>query len=229
MEKKNNISTIEKIFIKTGTIVAVRCWNGGGMHELDIHLPNVHFANWDRAQSIKCRTSSLHFTDYTPATWSAAEKTCTLFIDTSHRGLGSLWAQKQQANNPFYYLKTEAEKHYPVTGKQLIFLGDATGIGHFSALQQLAANGTKISGFIVFENHQTATAFTENCPWLPLQTVINREALYQYAGQWIQQQPEKESFAFFIVGNSHLTVKLRRMLKQHGINGSLIKSKGFWQ
>jgi hypothetical protein len=93
METAKNISTLEKIFIKSGKIVAVRGWNGGNVREIDVHLPDVSFEKWDEARSIKCRISALHYTDYTPAIWDVEEKICTLYIDTSHCGQGSVWAK----------------------------------------------------------------------------------------------------------------------------------------
>ncbi|WP_158826170.1 hypothetical protein [Mucilaginibacter lacusdianchii] len=46
-----SISAIEKLFLKLGKIVAVRSWNGGHIHEVDVHLPNVNFDTWGKAQS----------------------------------------------------------------------------------------------------------------------------------------------------------------------------------
>jgi len=230
MTQTSTISTIEKLFIKTGKILAVRCWDGDGLHEVDIHLPDVDFAKWDKAQSIKCRISPLHFTDYTPAMWDAEEKTCTLYIDTSHHGQGSQWAKKQQEDNPFHYLKIETEKHFPVAGKHLVFLGDQTAIGHFCALQQLAPAGTKIDGCIAFNDLQTAAAFAENCPWLPLQAVSNYGTIFHQTQEWIIQiQSEKDNCVFYVAGNLELIVTLKKLLKSYNINGSQIKSKGFWQ
>ena len=61
---KKIMSTIENIFLKSGKIVAVHSWNGGNIHEMDVHLPDVHFENRDRAQSIKCRISVSHYSNY---------------------------------------------------------------------------------------------------------------------------------------------------------------------
>ncbi len=203
-------------------------WNGGNIHEIDVHLPAVNFRTWDRVQSIKCRISGLHYTDYTPALWDMDEKICTLYIDTSHWGQGSIWAKKQSEGEAFHYIKIEAEKHYPI-GKHLVFLGDQTAIGHFCALQQLAVEGTEINGCITFNNLQTAKAFSENCPWLPLQTTTDYADIYKQTGEWIiKHQFDKDDFVFYIVGNAELTVTLRKLLKTHGVNSGQIKLKGFW-
>src|SRR5450432_2254412 len=227
---KKKISTLERIFVKSGKIVAVRGWNGGNVHEIDVHLPNVNFGKWDKAQSIKCRISALHYTDYTPAIWDVEEKICTLYIDTSHDGQGSVWAKNQVAGNDFHYSKIEAEKHFPIEGKHLVFLGDQTGIGHFCSLQQLVATkNTQISGFITFNDLQTADTFSENCSWLPLQAVSNYGAIYKQTEDWvIKHQAEKENFVFYVVGSTELIVTLRKFLRTYGFDGNQIKSKGFW-
>jgi NADPH-dependent ferric siderophore reductase len=228
--QRKNISTVEKFFVKTGKITAVRKWKGNNMYEIDIHLPNVDFEKWDKAQSIKCRISALHYTDYTPAMWNIKEKTCTMYIDTSHDGQGSLWAKKQIEGNLFHYLKIEAEKHFPIEGKHIVFLGDQTGIGHFCSLQQLATKNAKISGFITFNDLKTADVFYKNCPWLPLQAVSNYDTIYKQTEAWINQNlTEKDNFVFYVVGGAELIVALRKLLKNYGFNGSQIKSQGFWK
>jgi NADPH-dependent ferric siderophore reductase len=226
----SNISTVEKLFVKSGKITVVRKWKGNNMHEIDIHLPNVDFEKWDKAQSIKCRISALHYTDYTPAMWNFEEKICTLYIDTSHNGQGSMWAKNQMEGNEFYYLKIEAEKHFPIEGKRLVFLGDQTGTGHFCSLQQLATTNTPLCGFITFNDLQTADAFSENCPWLPLQAVSNYGTIYKQTEDWIiQHQSGKDNLVFYVVGSAELIVMLRRLLKNYGFDASQIKSKGFWK
>ncbi|MPR37344.1 hypothetical protein [Salmonirosea aquatica] len=164
--QKGSLSGLEKLFIKSGKITAIRVWNGGDLHELDIHLPDVEFEKWDKARSIKCRISALHYADYTPALWDIVAKKCTLYIDTSHRGQGSVWARKQRAGNSFYYAKIEVEEHFPIAGKSLVFIGDQTSIGHFCSIQQLAEKNVETSGFIAFDNKLTADEFSKNCAWL---------------------------------------------------------------
>jgi NADPH-dependent ferric siderophore reductase len=227
--KKKKISTVEKIFVKSGKIVAVRSWKVGNIHEINVNLPNVNFEEWDKAQSIKCRISALHYIKYTPAMWDVEEKICKLYIDTSHYGQGSVWAKNQVAGNDFHYLKIEAEKHFPVEGKHLVFLGDQTGIGHFCSLQQLATKNTQISGFITFNDIQTADTFSENCSWLPLQAVSNYGAICKQTEDWaIKHQAKNENFVFYVVGNAELIVILRKLLRIYGFDPSQIKSKGFW-
>jgi len=224
----DELSVIEKIFVKSGKIIAVRKWNSGNIHEIDVYLPAVEFRSWSSVQSVKCRISALHYTDYTPALWNMDEKICTLYIDTSHCGQGSVWAKSQLGEGPFHYTKIEAERHYPI-GKHLVFLGDQTAIGHFCALQQLAVESTVINGFITFNDVQTAKAFSENCTWLPLETTTGYDDIYKRTGEWIMKhQCEKDDFVFYIVGNAGLIVTSRKLLKTHGIKSDRIKSKGFW-
>ena len=226
---KKTVSIVEKLFVKSGEIKAVRAWSGGNLHEIDIHLANVDFEKWDKAQSIKCRISALHYTDYTLAMWDSREKICTLYIDTSHNGQGSTWAKNQCAGDPFYYVKIEPEKHYPITGKRLVFIGDQTSVGHFCSLQQLASKNTKISGFIAVNNQQTADDFYQNCVWLPLQAISVQNDIYYQTKEWLKiNYTEKDNFVFYVVGGAELVICIRRLLKTYGVAGSQIKSKGFW-
>ena len=98
---QENISTLEKLFVKSGAVFAVRHWNGGTLSEIDIHLPHLDFDQWETAQSIKCRISAMHYVDYTPAMWSNEEKICTLYIDTSHGGQGSIWIKRRHEGDAF--------------------------------------------------------------------------------------------------------------------------------
>lgn len=230
MTTPTTISAIEKVFVKTGQVLSTRAWSGGNMHELHLHLPDVDFNTWTKTQSIKCRISSLHYTDYTPAMWDAAEKTCTLYIDTSHTGKGSEWAKRQKQGAALYYLNIEEESHCPVLGKHHIFLGDQTAIGHFCAIQQLAPSAIGISGCVVFNDPETASGLTENCPWLCLKCVTDYKTIYDYLQQVaLQINSAKENYVFYVVGNAQLIVTVRKLLKANGIDGGRIKSKGFWK
>jgi NADPH-dependent ferric siderophore reductase len=140
-----------------------------------------------------------------------------------------IWAKNLVAANDFHYSKIEAENHFPIVGKHLVFLGDQTGIGHFCSLQQLAIKNTQISYFITFNDLQTAEAFSENCWWLPLQAVSNYDDIYKQTEYWvIKHQTVKENFVLYVVGSAELIVTLRKLLRTYRFADSHIKSKGFW-
>ncbi len=184
----------------------------------------------EKTQSVKCRISSLHYTDYTPSMWDAGEKTCNLYIDTSHTGKGSEWAKRQKRGEAFHYLTIEEEMHFPVAGKRHIFFGDQTAIGHFCAIQQLAPPEIDISGCVTFNDITTANGLAENCPWLQVKCVTNNQALVDHAKQVaVQVKANQENTVFYVVGNAKLIVSVRNLLKANGIDGSRIKSKGFWK
>lgn len=227
--QKTALSAVEKLFVKSGTITDVRVWRGGNLHEIDVKLPNVDFEKWDKAQSVKCRISTLHYTDYTPAMWVNEDKICTLYIDTSHNGQGSNWAKCQRAGNPFYYAKIENERHYPLAEKQLVFIGDQTSVGHFCSIQQLAGEKAEISGFIGFNDEYTADDFYKNCPWLPLYALYLQNEIYYQVNRWLNNnRKDLDNKIFYVVGSAELIVPIRRLLKTYKIDGSQIKSKGFW-
>lgn len=227
-QKEKRISVFEKMLTKTATVTHVRNWSNGNICEVDIHLPNADFTKWNKTPAIKCRTSAMHFTDYTPSMWNNEEHICTLYIDISHNGQGSQWTKGLKENDTLHYLHIDFENHYPIEDKRLVFLGDQTAIGHFCALQQLANNKAKINGYICFNEQQTADDFTENCPWLPLETLTSYTEVNQKAEQFIQSLDDKENCMFYIVGYAKMVVSLRKYLRLQGIAGEQIKSKGFW-
>jgi len=53
--------------------------------------------------------------------------------------------------------------------------------------------------------------------------------MYQQTESWIMQHEfEKENLVFYVVGGAALVVMLRKLLKANGMDGSQIRSKGFW-
>ena len=227
--QERQISVLEKIFVHSGKILSVRGWDGSNIHEIEIHLPGRDFGKWQSAQSIKCRISAFHYTDYTPAIWNAEDKTCKLYVDTSHDGQGSVWAKSQVAGRDFHYSKVESQKHFPIVDKHLVFVGDQTSVGHFCSLQQLATKNARISGFIKFSDQQTVDAFYKNCSRLPLHAVTGYSALQEQTEHWaLNHQTDKENFVFYVVGNNEMVVSLRKLLRTYGFQGGQIKTKGFW-
>lgn len=219
---------MEELFVKTGEIISVRSWGGGKIWELDLYLPNVNFNKWNTAQSIKYRISPFHYIDYTLSSWDVDEKICTLYIDTTYTRQGSIWTENQVEGNLFHYHKIQSEKHYPATGKNLFFLGDATAIGRFCALQQLAGKRAKISGYINFDNQQISDDFAEYCPWLPLEGLSKNLDILDKTEKWlIKNQSDKKDFVFYIAGRSDLVTKLGKLLKDYGIGKYQVKSKEF--
>lgn len=169
----------------------------------------------------------MHFTDYTPSMWDNEEHICTLYIDISHNRQGCQWTKAIKENDTLHYLHIDFENHYPIDGKQLIFLGDQTAIGHFYALQQLANNKIKIRGHICFNDQQTEEDLTENCAWLPIESLTGYDTINQKTEQLMQQLDDKENCMFYVVGYAKMIVSLRKYLKSQGIAGEQIKSKGF--
>jgi len=227
-QQEKRVSVFEKMLTKTATVSQVRIWDSNKICEVDIHLPNVDFTKWNKTPAIKCRTSAMHYTDYTPSMWDKDEHTCTLYIDISHKGKGSQWAKAMKENDTLHYLHIDFENHYPIDGKQLVFLGDQTAIGHFCALQQLANDKAQISGHICFNEQQTAKDFTKNCTGLPIESLTSYDEIYHKTEQLIQQLDDKENTIFYIVGYAKMVVHLRKYLKSQDIIGNQIKSKGFW-
>ncbi|WP_291911585.1 SIP domain-containing protein [Chitinophaga sp. CB10] len=226
--RKKDISFIENIFIKSATILAVRCWDTGDYYELDLHLPQARPENWTAAQRIATRISNFHYCDYTPARWDADTKTCTLFIDGSHPGRGSQWLRTLEAGSPLHYVSIDSVRHAPVEGTVPVFIGDHTAIGHFSALQQLAGREAVTTGFLQVNQAAHKAMVAENCPWLNLHVVSRQEDYYHQLDAYLGDLPQDTKYMFFLAGNSRLVGNTRKFLRQLGIDNASIKAQGFW-
>src|ERR1700750_1177255 len=143
------IALAEAPFLRAATVLGVRTWEPGSIREIDLHLPDCDMSRWTRAQHIKCKVGTLSYRDYTPLGWDAETSTCTLLIHTGHAGIGSNWARGLQPGDIIAYRGVGSSHHQPVTGREMVFLGDESAIGHFLALQQLAGEGKEISGAVL--------------------------------------------------------------------------------
>ncbi|NIG54832.1 SIP domain-containing protein [Chitinophaga sp. Cy-1792] len=225
--EKREVSLIENIFIKTGRVLAIRTWDTHDFFEIDLHLPKSKPEQWNTVQRIVCRTASFHYCDYTPAQWDCSTKTCTLFIDGGHNGRGCQWVRSLQTDDTIHYAGIDGMKHAPAADTYPIFLGDQSAIGHFSALQQLSANGHVATGIMVVNKPEHKEEFVDKCRWLDLQPVSRDENYFLVLSDLLQQLPPR-NHTFFLAGNSHLVANTRKFLREHGIANAQIKAQGFW-
>jgi len=217
----NNISLLEKAFIKTGTVLAVRAWEPATFFEVDVHLPQLNMDGWAVTRHIKCKVGAFTYRDYTPAYWDADTHTCTLFIDAAHDGAGSRWVKTLQQGSPLYYAGASSSHQEPTAGATHVMLGDQTAIGHFAALQQLAGNKAEVAGAVVINQEEHRRAFTDYLYKLPLAPVSNVNHWLQNAGEFINP-------VFYLVGNNHMVVNLRKQLRGLGYSNSQVNAQGFW-
>lgn len=218
----NNISLLEKAFIKTGTVLDVRAWKPATFFEVDVHLPQLNMQGWMATQHIKCKVGNFTYRDYTPAYWDAETHTCTLFIDAAHDGAGSRWVKTLQQGSTLYYLGAAGSHQQASAGATNVMLGDQTAIGHFAALQQLAGPQSNIAGAVVIREPEHHNLFNEYLYRLPVTPVTNINNWLQSAGEFINP-------VFYLVGNSHMVVNLRKQLKALGYGNNQVKAQGFWR
>lgn len=228
MTRKKDLSFIENIFVKSATILAVRCWETDDFYELDLHLPQAKPEGWTTAQRIATRISNFHYCDYTPAKWDVETKTCTLFIDGSHTGRGSQWLRTLEAGSELHYASIDSVRHAPVPGTVPVFIGDHTAIGHFSALQQLAGKQANTTGFMMVNKAAHKEMVAENCSWLNLHTICRHEDYFTQLDNYLAELPPENSYIFYLAGNSKLVGNTRKFLRQLGIDNASIKAQGFW-
>lgn len=222
------MALLEKPLLKAGTVLAVRAWEPATFYEIDLHLPDTDMSNWQSVQHMKCKVAEATYRDYTPASWDADTRTCTLYIDTAHDGAGSKWAASLAQGQLIYHVGIASALHKPVANHTLLCLGDSSSVGHFLALQQLAGAGADITGAITFTCGAHTRLFTEYFT-LPLTAIAATTAQQQTVlSAWLNQQAFNSNTTAYITGHIPSAVQLRRLLRtRKDINGS-IKLNGFW-
>lgn len=218
--KKKAGRFIEKQILKTGYVLHIR--ESAGMIEIDLHLPFVDMRLWNQIPYIKFRVDELCFRDYTPYSWNSEESTCSLLIDTAHKGPGSLWAKQLKAGDNIKYLKIESTQQSPHPTALVVGLGDSSSLAHLIALQQLTLPVTRFDGAILLDNHQNEKLY-KNYFHSPVNILLNRTEMVD----WLLKQNYCTIHTWFcLTGNHHMVSELRGILKNLG--HSNIRVKGFW-
>jgi NADPH-dependent ferric siderophore reductase len=227
--KRKAIGFLDTHISKTGYVLEVRKWQPSTLIEIDLHLPATTMADWNEVPYMKCKVADFTYRDYTPWGWDADTQTCTLFIDASHQGAGSQWAQQLQKGDTINYLGTNSTRHAPSATASIICLGDESAIGHLLAIQQLTMPKTRFTGAVIINNQENRTLFDDYFG-AQLQP-ISRGDVYGHhslAGWLLQQSYSLQNTFFYIVGNNTMVVELRKLLKKQGHAASQIRSHGFW-
>ena len=228
-DAKKSISFIENVLTKTGTVQAVRAWHTGGLYEADIHLPLVNMQQWKKVQHIKVRVAPYTFRDYTPFIIDATNNLCRLYIDAAHKGAGSRWIQSLQPGATLHYLGVESARQAPEGNEHMVLIGDQTAIGHFCALQQLAGNTTPISGAMILTQQEWHASFSNRLAQLPLTLFQRQSQLFENFPTWLASLSFTKEPVFYVVGNSHMVVSVRKALREQGFSNGQIKAQGFWR
>ncbi len=226
--RKKADSLLTPALLQSGRVLEVRNWEPATFIEIDLHLPHTDMT-WNSIPYIKFKVDDFTFRDYTPSGWNAAERTCTLFIDSGHKGAGSKWAAGLKKGDVVYYFKTERTNHAPNPQTWSVGLGDQSGLGHLLALQKMSTPTGNFAGSVLLNERQHLQFFQESFDSclqpIERQDEVGNESLLQWV---VAQKFHPDQTVFYIVGNNKLVSKLRRSLKENGFSSSQIKVKGFW-
>ncbi|WDF53737.1 SIP domain-containing protein [Mucilaginibacter sp. KACC 22063] len=214
---------------KTAHVLEVRYWETSTITEIDLHLPTAEMDNWNEVNYMKCKVDNFTYRDYTPAGWDAETQTCTLFIDTAHKGPGSIWAQNLKQGDQISYIGIASTKQTPVNTSAVICLGDESALGHMLALQQLTQPVTRLTGAITMESETNRNLFSEYFK-SPITTVSKSDKFGHHSlTEWLLQQSyDLENTIFYLAGNNTMVMQMRKLLRNQGYGNNQIKAQGFW-
>ncbi|REA63772.1 hypothetical protein DSL64_04915 [Dyadobacter luteus] len=222
--KQKALSLIENAFGKSGRVLAVRAWESAGFVEIDVHFPEMVMSGWEKVQHAKIKVGEGVYRDYTPAGWDNETHTCTLYVDTMHNGPGSTWASSLQVGDPITYVGVSNTFHKPLSGKMIV-LGDMSALGHYLALQQLAA-GQSISGAIAVDEEDMAE-FESTFRWNVKAVKKNDAGGLASLLQWTQDI-DLTNTEVFIAGHIPTGIQLRKELKKRKDQPNSVRVQGFW-
>jgi NADPH-dependent ferric siderophore reductase len=224
--KRKALSVFENQLSKQGYVLATRAWDPATFFEVDIHLPGVDMEKWESVQHIKIKVAEYTYRDYTPTMWDADTQTCTLCINTSQGGPGSLWGSSLKRGDVISYIGVGATLHKPVAGKRLLCLGDSSSVGHFLALQQLAADRSEVFGAISFDMESHLLEFSS---YFDTRLQPLKEKSWDYSlVSWLERQVLTDE-TVYIAGHIPTAQQLKRHLKQRDDFKGTVKVQGFWK
>lgn len=227
--KKKASGIISNRILKTATVLEVRKWPLSTLVEIDLHLPTTTMDDWDEVNYIKCKVADFTYRDYTPSGWDAETQTCTLYIDTNHKGPGSTWASQLVKGDEVGYTGIKSTRQTPVNTSAVICLGDESSIGHLLAMQQLTVPLTRFSGAVLVGDENNRSLFTEYFR-TSLQPVLRTDVCGHHSlTEWLLQQSYNlENTIFYLTGNNTMVIQLGKILKRQGYSHRQIKAHGFW-
>ncbi len=225
--KDKAIGLLERRITKTALVLATRSWAANSFYEVDLHVPDADFDK-QGVQHMKCRVNQLTYRDYTIAMWDTETRTCTLFVDATHAGPGAAWVKYLKKNDTLSYLNVESHGYNNPANNKLLLLGDQSAVGHFLALQQLAAPGAYIEGAIVIPRVAHRTEFNAYYPDLNLHTLSAEDGSTQALARWMEYRGIDNDMVF-LAGNVHMVTALRQQLRVMGYGSKQIDAQGFWR
>ena len=228
--KRAVLGLMEKAFAK-GLVLDVRKWDPHGMVELHLHLPDVDMSKWKTIQRLKCKVSEtdFEFRDYTPARWDVEKRTCTMYIETSHKGWGAHWADNLQAGDAILYGPAH-EATPPNTPGKILCIGDGSALGHCMAMRQLTNRHDFPMDTIIAwgEKYNVPDDLKTEHPeieWIKSDHTEDFGLLYHE----VEQKALQDYTSVFIAGNIPMVTGLRKMFKKNPYLQAKIVAHGFWK
>lgn len=223
--KQKALSLIENAFGKTGTVLAIRAWEPATFYEVDVYFPDMDMSGWEKVQHIKIRVADGVYRDYTPAGWDAETHTCTLYVDAMHDGPGSRWVSSLVEGDSITYVGVGNTFHRALPGK-LVVLGDMSALGHYLALQQLAA-GRRIIGAISIAEDGHMADFFNNFKWNVQPVKQNDEGGFASLLEWTEGV-DLTGAEVYVAGHISTGIRLRKELKKRKDEPASVRVQGFW-
>jgi NADPH-dependent ferric siderophore reductase len=226
--KKTVFNLIEKALIDAGEVLEVNHWQPATMVELLLHLPRVDMTKWKAIPRIKCKVGEFEYRDYSPATWNAEKRHCTVLIETGHKGFGSTWAQQLRVGDTIQFSPASTAS-LPSSDGPVLGLGDGSALGHFMALKQMISSERQPLDVFVY----LSEVYT-----LPTSLVVEQGGfnfmMRQGADaaelllQSVQGKDLTRYSAVYIAGHIPMVQKVRKALKAvQGFRGKVF-ANGFW-
>jgi NADPH-dependent ferric siderophore reductase len=226
--KKAVFNLLDRAFSSEGHVIEVRKWHPASMYEIDFHMPETDMNKWITIPRIKCKVGEFEYRDYTPATWDADKKICTVFIETEHLGHGSSWTKNLKAGDTIHFGPAHAAALPAKAGKVICF-GDGSTVGHFLALKQLTDRIEFPLEVVIFlnEEYTLPDAFIAKNPEFKFIMQSKGNSL-QVLSEFVERKSLADYATIYIAGYIPMVQGLRKALKKHHGVSAKIFAHGFW-
>lgn len=220
---------LEDRLLRTGTVLAIRKWEGSPFMEIDLHLPYADMENWQEVPFIKFRVDDFTYRYYTPSGWDAETHTCTLYVDAGHKGPGTTWIKSLRRYDTVHYMRIGTTHNRPEEAAEIIALGDSSSLGHLLALQQTVPPSVRFTSACLMERekdrHVLDTYF-----YTAVQAVAKQDPYGHYSlNDWLlSRKHHSDNYCIYLAGNNVMVSGLHQLLRQQGHAPSNIKVLNFW-
>lgn len=226
--KKVFFDFLDKTMSQKGTVISLRKWDLSAIYEIRVHLPNVDMQKWATVPRIKVKVAEFEYRDYSPACWDVAERTCCLFIDARHLGVGSSWVKCLVPGQTFLFAPASATA-LPSKKGPILCLADESALGHFLALKQLtAAEENPIEILISIDQHavvpQEIIAANDGLQFIK-RSHLDRLVNIHHS---LSELNLPSFSSIYLAGHIPMVQGLRKILKANESVDARIIANGFW-